>query len=128
MGGYDVHSDQVQTLVYICLAGISIDNVLKQAGVQIASKMSKSLLERLPGKVLTKINQKVGFRLITKFGAHGVINLHRLIPVVGGIIGGAFDASETKIISDRSYKLFIEGDMSILKNSDDNTECGVPVQ
>ena len=30
MGGYDINSDQVQTLVYACLAGISVDQILKR--------------------------------------------------------------------------------------------------
>jgi hypothetical protein len=35
--------------------------------------------------ILKKINQKVGFRLVTKFGEKGIINLSKLIPVVGGL-------------------------------------------
>jgi hypothetical protein len=38
--------------------------------------------------VITKINQKVGFRLLTKFGSKGVINLGKMVPLTGGIIGG----------------------------------------
>ena len=60
-----------------------------------------------------KINQKVGFRLLTKFGTKGLINLGKAIPVVGGVISGGFDFVETKIIADRAYKMFVLNDFSI---------------
>lgn len=120
MGGYDTNSDQVQTLVYACLAGIGIDQILKNFGIQFGSKFTISMVKKIPGTVLTKINQKVGFRLLTKFGSKGLINLGKAIPIVGGVIGGGFDMVETKIIADRAYKLFIKGDISVL--SDDINE------
>ena len=68
MGGYDTNSDQVQTLVYACLAGISLDQVIKQVGIKFGVKFAQGMVKKIPGKVLTKINQKVGFRFLTKFG------------------------------------------------------------
>lgn len=118
MGGYDVNSDQVQTLVYACLAGISIDQILKQAGIKLGNKVVMAMVKKIPGEVLTKINQKVGFRLLTKFGTKGIINMGKAIPVVGGIIGGGFDFAETKVIARRAYKMFIEGNFDAL--SEDN--------
>ncbi len=102
MAGYDVKSDQVQTLVYACLAGISVGEVLKQVGVKVAVK-------KIPGAVLAKINQRVGFRLLTKFGSKGVINIGKSVPVIGGVITGGMDLVETKFIADRAYKMFFEG-------------------
>lgn len=110
MGGYDTNSDQVQTLVYACLAGISVDQVLKQIGIKVGNKVAYNMVKKIPGEVLTKINQKVGFRLLTKFGTKGVINIGKALPVVGGVIGGGFDLVETKAIASRAYALFIEGD------------------
>lgn len=112
MGGYDTKSDQVQTLVYACLAGISLDQVVKQVGVKVGVKFANAMVKKIPGQVLTKINQKVGFRLLTKFGTKGVINIGKAIPVVGGVISGGFDFVETKIIADRAYKMFILNDFT----------------
>jgi len=120
MGGYDTNSDQVQTLVYACLAGISIDQILKNVGIQFGTKFTMAMVKKIPGTVLTKINQKVGFRFITKFGTKGLINLGKAIPLVGGVIGGGFDLVETKVIADRAYKLFIKGDFEVL--SSDNSQ------
>ena len=122
MGGYDTNSDQVQTLVYACLAGISLDQVVKQIGVKVGMKMANAMVKKIPGSVLTKINQKVGFRLLTKFGTKGVINIGKAIPFLGGVIGGGFDFVETKVIAKRAYKMFILNDFSTPeKNSDNST-------
>lgn len=118
MGGYDTNSDQVQTLVYACLAGVSIDQILKQAGVKFGVKFGNAMVKKIPGAVLTKINQKVGFRFITKFGEKGIINLGKMVPAVGGFISGGFDFVETKAIANRAYKMFLEGDISILSDSE----------
>lgn len=112
MGGYDTNSDQVQTLVYACLAGISLDQVVKQVGIKVGVKFANAMVKKIPGTVLVKINQKVGFRLLTKFGTKGVINIGKAIPIVGGVISGGFDFAETKIIADRAYKMFILNDFS----------------
>ena len=118
MGGYDTNSDQVQTLVYACLAGLSIDQIVKQFGIKFGMKFANNLVNKIPGKVLIKINQKVGFRFLTKFGTKGLINIGKLIPVVGAIISGGFDFTETKIIADRAYKMFILNDFSSQKKND----------
>ena len=121
MAGFDLDSDQTQTLVYACLAGVAVNNVMKQAGIKFGVKFANGLIKKIPGKVLTKINQKVGFRFVTKFGTKGVVNLGKLIPGVGAVIGGGLDLVETKIISKRSYKWFFEHDFSVNKkdNEDD---------
>lgn len=108
MGGYDLKDDAVKTMVYTTLLKIEIGNVLKQVGVKTGNKLAMSALKKLPGKVLTKINQKLGFRFITKFGEKGVINLVKVIPVVGGVINSGFDGVETKLIANRAVKNFLE--------------------
>lgn len=55
---------------------------------------------------VTKINRAVGFRFVTKFGEKGIINLDRMIPAVGGVVGGGFNLAETKLIANRAYKSF----------------------
>lgn len=120
MAGFDLNSDQTQTLVYACLAGVAVNNVMKQASIKFGVKFANGLIKKIPGKVLTKINQKVGFRFITKFGTKGVVNLGKLIPGVGAVIGGGLDLVETKIIAKRSYKWFFEHDFSV--NKKDNEE------
>ena len=113
MGGYDTDSDQVQTLVYACLAGISIDQLLKGVGIQFGTKLTMAMVKKIPGSVLVKINQKVGFRFLTKFGTKGIINIGEAVPVIGGVTSGGFDFAETRVIADRAFKMFIKGDFDM---------------
>jgi len=122
MGGYDTNSDQVQTLVYACLAGISIDQILKNVGIQFGTKFTTAMVKKIPGTALTKINQKVGFRFLTKFGTKGLINIGKTVLIVGGVIGGGFDFAETKIIANRAYKMFIKGNFDVLSGDEEDIE------
>ena len=118
MAGYDLQSDQTQTFVYSCLAGVAINKFLKKAGIKVGEKVATKLVQKVPGKVLIAINKKVGFRLLTKFGSKGIVNLGKLIPVVGAAVSGGLDYAETKAIASRAYKWFFEGDF----DSDVKTE------
>ena len=57
--------------------------------------------------MLTKINQAVGFRLFTKFGQKGLVNIHKAIPVLSGVVGGTVDAMSTYAIAKAAKALFL---------------------
>lgn len=122
MNDYELESDQTQTFVYACLAGVAVNGLVKQAGVKVGMKLANGLIKKIPGKVLTKINQKVGFRLVTKFGTKGIVNLGKLVPGVGAVVGGGLDLIETKAIAGRAYKWFQEGDFSAEKPETEEDE------
>lgn len=122
MAGYDTNSDQVQTLVYACLAGVSVDAIMKKAGIEFGERAAQALINKIPGSALRAINNKVGFRFVTRAGKTGVINLGKMIPAVGGIISGGFDFVETRVIADRAYKMFILSDFSSAKDDSEVIE------
>lgn len=90
--GHSSEEERVQTLILLVLLGDAGKEILKEMGIQIGTKVAFSLLRKLPGKILIEINKKVGFRLLTKAGERGVINLVKFLPLVGGIVGGTVDA------------------------------------
>lgn len=116
MGGYDLKDDEVKTFVYTCLAGNGAKDILKGTGIQLGNKLAINGINKISGATLTKINQAVGFRLVTKFGEKGVINLGKMVPLLGGVIGGTFDGVSTNIIGNIARNIFIEG-----KNDDKDT-------
>jgi len=63
--GYDIHSDQVRTMILLCLIGEAAEAILRNAGIHIGNKVFKNLLSQIPGKALLEINKKIGFKLIT---------------------------------------------------------------
>lgn len=91
--GYDISTDQVRTFILLCLIGESGEEILKAAGIAIGTKLSKVLLEKIPGAIFIQINKQVGFRLITKAGSKGVVNVAKIIPLVGGAVGAGFDGA-----------------------------------
>lgn len=110
LGGYDIRDDRVKTLVYVCLTGNAAGNVFKGLGINFGQQMAKQSLKKLSGTVLTKINQRVGFRLLTKFGEKGLINLWKMIPLAGGVIGGTVDGISTKVIGRIARNTFIDSE------------------
>ena len=108
ISGYDPRSDQVKTFVYCCLIGDSITGLMKEAGVKLSGKLTHQVISSISGQTLTTINHFVGFRLITKFGEKGIINLGKWIPLVSGVIGGTFDFFCCKTSGRIAKKLFFK--------------------
>lgn len=107
LSGFDPTDDDVTTLAFICLTGSSASKVFREAGVNAATKITKNMIGKIPGTILTKINQKVGMRLITKTGTTGIVNIGKAVPVAGGIIGGSIDFVTTKAIAAKAKKIFL---------------------
>ena len=107
LGGFHEQTEEKKTGMYLCLLGSQAGNTLSKTTGQFAIKFSTAALKKLPGSVLTKINQAVGFRLFTKFGQKGLVNIHKAIPVVGGVVGGSIDALSTYSIAKAAKALFL---------------------
>ncbi len=108
LGGFHENSEEKKTGMYLCLLGSQANNVLAQTASQFAVKFATASLKKLPSTMLTKINQQIGFRLFTKFGEKGLVNLHKAIPVLGGIIGGSVDAFSTYAIAKAAKAMFLD--------------------
>lgn len=106
IGGYDIRDDKVKTLVYACLVANSAKDIIKDIGISAGNKIAMNAVKSISGKTLQEINKKVGFKLFTKFGKTGVINLGKTIPIIGGIIGGSVDAYTTNTIGNIARDTF----------------------
>lgn len=104
--GYDIGSDQVRTFVFLSLVGESGVEILRTAGIAVGTKVTLNIIRQVPGKALIEINKKVGFRLLTKAGEKGVINLMKLVPLVGGAVGAGFDSTFVNTCGKTASKLF----------------------
>ncbi|MCJ8354780.1 EcsC family protein [Novacetimonas hansenii] len=108
ISGYNVVDDRVKTLCFVCLTGKSAADVVKSTGVQIGTKFTASAIQKyITGEMIKSINKAVGFRLLTKAGTTGVINLTKMVPLVGGVVGGAFDGISTNIVGNTARDAFI---------------------
>jgi uncharacterized protein (DUF697 family) len=104
--GHSLSEDRVRTLVLLSLVGDSAKEILKQVGIQAGFKAAKKAIVRVPGRILIAINKKIGFRLIAKTGSTAPIRLVKLVPLVGGLVGGAFDAVSCRAVGYAAKRLF----------------------
>jgi len=104
--GHNLNDDRVKTMVLVCLLGDAGKEVLKSAGIRFGGKLAAKGISKIPGRVLIEINKRIGFRLITKAGEKGIINLTKLIPGLGGIIGGAVDGVACRTVGRAAKSVF----------------------
>jgi len=107
MGGHNLRDDKVRTLVYVCLVGNFAKDILQESAILIGTKLSLQAVRNISERSLLLINQRVGFRLLSTYGSKGVINLTKVVPVVGGVIGGTIDTVATNIIGNIARKTFL---------------------
>lgn len=107
MAGLDLSKDQVKSLCYGCLAGVSCVEIAKRAGVELSKRSGYKLVGKIPATALRAINQKIGIKLFTKFGEKGIINIGKGVPFIGGFVGGTFDFISTATIANKAIKEFL---------------------
>lgn len=105
--GYDVHSEEVKTLVFLCIVGNSIGDVLKQAGIKaVTDYTAKTIIPKLTVIVSQRIAAKVGSRLVVKASTKGLSSAAKMIPVLGGLIGGAYNYAEVSTYANIARERF----------------------
>lgn len=109
MGGHDVRDDRVKAMIYACLVGDGIKEMLKDAGMVVGMKLAMNAIKGISGSTILKINQAIGIKLVTKMGQGGIVNLGKMVPFLGGVIGGTFDAVTTNTVGNIARNVFIDG-------------------
>jgi len=108
MGGYDLRDNRVKSLVFLCIAGNTGKDILKNIGIAWTEKVITNMLNHISKEAIIKINKAVGFKLVTQFGGKGFINLSKAVPLMGGIVGATFDAVTTNTMGNFARKTFIK--------------------
>jgi uncharacterized protein (DUF697 family) len=107
--GFDIRSDQVKTLVVTCLAGSSASEILRDTGIIVSSKFTQQAITKISKTPLTRINQTVGFRFLAKSGSTAAVNLSKIVPFIGGLVGGSIDAAVTHTMGAAAKSVFQNG-------------------
>ncbi|WP_271679068.1 EcsC family protein [Thermomonas mangrovi] len=107
IGEHDIRDDRIKTMAYACLTGNAAKDILKDVGIVVGRKLTENAIKNISGKTITKINQAVGFRLFTKFGEKGAINLGKAVPLIGGIVGATFDSVTTNVVGNVARDTFV---------------------
>jgi len=107
MGGYNLRDDKVKTLVYMCLVGNFAKDIIQEAGIILGTKITTRVIEGISERSILAVNQRVGFRLLSTYGAKGAIDIGKAIPLIGGVIGGTIDIVTTNIIGNVARNIFL---------------------
>lgn len=104
--GYDINSDEVKTLVYLCIVGNSVGDVLKQAGLKsLTNYTAKVLIPKISNAIAAKVAENVGNKLLLKTSTKVLPKLGKMVPVIGGVVSGAYNYAEVsayaKVAKDR---------------------------
>jgi len=104
--GYDVETDEVRSAVLVALLGSAGAGALRDTGVEVGQRSTAVALERMPARALAEVDRRVGYQLVAKAGEKGMVNLTKLIPLVGGPIGAAVDGVSCKTIAGYAMRTF----------------------
>ena len=104
--GHDLAEGRVRTLILLSLAGDVAKEAMSDLGLNLGSRLPQSAMKQVPGRALVEINKRIGMQLLAKAGQRGLAQFPKAIPVVGGMVGGAFDAVVCRMVGRTAKRLF----------------------
>ena len=96
--GHDLDEDRVRTMILLSLAGDVAKEAMADLGINLGGKLPQSAIKQVPGRALVEINKRIGFQLLTKAGGRSIAQFPKVVPVLGGVVGGAFDAAVCRMV------------------------------
>ncbi|MER6589093.1 EcsC family protein [Micromonospora chalcea] len=97
--GYDISDPHVQTFITLTTAGGTLASTLHGVGVKVGTKVTAQMIKAIPIAVIRKVNERVGFMLLAKYGTQrSAITLAKGIPLAGGLVGAGVDAALTTLV------------------------------
>ncbi|WP_235564010.1 EcsC family protein [Arthrobacter sp. Soil763] len=105
--GYDPKDPHVRTVATLVAVGSNAQQIVKTFGIKVGEKMLIQAIKQLPIALIREINKKAGFMLLAKYGSkRALVTLAKGVPLVGGVIGGAVDATMTGAIGRTARSMF----------------------
>ncbi|MDL5154987.1 EcsC family protein [Actinomycetospora termitidis] len=97
--GHDLTDPVVRTAVLLCVLGADGSELAERTGIDLQEVSLLTGLRRLPVEVREQLDRRIGYRLASRAGRRGVLNLTKLIPVVSGPIGAGADSITTRSVA-----------------------------
>jgi hypothetical protein len=91
--GYETNNQRVKIAIFGNVLGNTFFDACRSFGVQMTNTLTMNMISRIPGRIINQINKQIGFRVLTKMGTKGMINIVKVVPVAGGVVGGSIDAT-----------------------------------
>ena len=112
--GFDPSDDRVKSFVRMAMVGDAGKSAVEKVAVAAGTRLTAVGIQQIPARVLIEINKRVGFRLLTKAGQTGVVQLGKAVPIAGGVIGGSMDALACVLVGKTAKRVFSGGAQSHL--------------
>ncbi len=104
--GHDLDESRVRTLILLSLAGDVAKSAMADLGLNLGNKLPQTATRQIPGRALVEINKRIGMQLLTRTGQRSLAQIPKAVPVLGGFVGGAFDAVVCRMVGRTAKKLF----------------------
>lgn len=104
--GHRLEDDRVRTMILLSLVGDAAKEAMKPIGIRIGQKLTERAIAQIPGRALVEVNKQIGFQLLAKAGGRGVVDFSKAVPLVGGMVGGSFDAIACRTVGRTAKRLF----------------------
>lgn len=145
--GWDARSDQFRTVAFSCLLGTAASEAVRGAGAQAGLRFGRRLVRKIPGKFLKKLNKLVGVHNLfikgvstgtkvggeaavaagAKVGPKGIVNLSKMVPLLGGVVGGGVNIAFTRQMGLLAVRLLKDGPpnggIPYPNKNSDKTDC-----
>jgi hypothetical protein len=97
--GHDPADPVVRTAVLLCVLGPDGSELAARTGIDLQEISLLPGLRRLPSEVRAQLDRRIGYRLVSRAGRRGVLNLTKLIPLVAGPIGAGADGITARSVA-----------------------------
>lgn len=104
--GHDLRSPRVRMLVLACLSGSKAADTLRDAGVRFGTRLGRDAVGWAAPALFNKSRHAGHFAMLGIAGSRGVAGLSRLVPLLGGVVAGGFDAALTHMIGRTAQRVF----------------------
>lgn len=103
--GHDVRSPRTRTTILLSLAGDVAKDAMDGLGLVYGNRLTRRAVEQIPGRALVEVNKRIGLRLLTRVGERSVSSFSRLVPILGGVVGGTMDALVCRTVGYTAQRL-----------------------
>ena len=127
--GWEATSDQLRTVAFSCLLGTAAGEAAREVGVKASTRFGSRFIKNISGQSLKKLNDFLGIHNLVikgvnagakagskatvsataKAGSKGIVNLSKMVPLLGGIVGGGLNIVFTRQMGSLAVWLLKDG-------------------
>lgn len=106
LGGYNINEPSVRMLILLSLLGKGGREVFSSSMLDLPHVLRKKILTQLPKKTIWQFNHRLSAMLMRKAAERGFAKISKIVPIIGGILGGSLDLKSCKETADTARSLF----------------------